>query len=161
MSDMHISVKVNLSDKTLTRVMNEVQNPITKYAIYNTLKKKCDPYVPMLSGNLAESATIYPSGDEEGLHYGGAGIPYAHYQYYGEVYGPNFPIYEDGVIVGWRSRKNEKKHPMGRKLNYKKDYHALATSFWNKAMLRDKGDEFRKEVKDIIEEFIRRTENGK
>ena len=55
--------------------------------------------------------------------------PYARYQYYG--YG----------------------------FDHTTDYHPLASSYWDKAMLRDKRKEFNHEVKDIIEWRLRQT-NG-
>lgn len=55
--------------------------------------------------------------------------PYARYQYYGEGF------------------------------NHTTEYHPLASAMWDKAMLRDKGDEFRKEVELIVKERLRQT-NG-
>ena len=48
------------------------------YEIHNALARRCDPYVPFLTGMLANSGTsgVTP----EGVHYAG---PYARYQYYG------------------------------------------------------------------------------
>lgn len=146
---MQINVTKNIADKTLEKLMLEMQNPDTMTAIYNALARHCDPYVPMRSGDLSQTVNV----SEEGVRYS---QPYAHYQYVGEVYGPNIPIKEDGEIVGWFSPPGQKKHPTGRKINYKTDYHPLATSHWDQAMMRDKGDEFKAEVKDTIEEFIRR-----
>ena len=45
--------------------------------------------------------------------------PYARYLYYGEIYGPNFPIFEGGELAGFRSPKGKKKHPTGRPLTYR------------------------------------------
>ena len=36
------------------------------------------------------------------------------------------------------------------------DYHPLASAMWDKAMMKDRGDEFKKDVKGTIDEFIRR-----
>lgn len=47
-------------------------------------------------------------------------MPYAHYQYVGEHF------------------------------NHTLTYHPLATAYWDKVMLQDKGEEFRKQVKDLI-----------
>ena len=43
------------------------------------------PYVPFESGTLRDSVTIAPKTITHNA-------PYAHYQYTGEVYGPNYPI---------------------------------------------------------------------
>lgn len=42
--------------------------------------------------------------------------------------------------------------------NHTKEYHPLASAMWDKAMLRDQGDEFNKEVKDILK--WRMMQNG-
>lgn len=127
MASVTITVKKNMIDKKLQQIMTEAQNRDTMTAIYNNLAKKCDPYVPFLTGALAQSNEVNPKGtaypDEEGVHYI---QPYARYQYYGVDF------------------------------NHTVEYHQLATAMWDKAMMRDKGDEFRQEVKEILEEFVRR-----
>lgn len=74
----------------------------------------CDPLIPFQQGALRNSVN-YPHGI-----YGGEieyNTPYAHYQYEGEVYGPNIPIRDaEGNITGWYSPP--KKHPTGRQLQY-------------------------------------------
>jgi hypothetical protein len=83
-------------------------------AIYNTLAKMCDPYVPFLNGPLSQTHVVSP----KGVRYI---QPYARRQYYGDDF------------------------------NHTTEYHPLASSRWDKAMLRDHGDEFNAEVKDIID----------
>ena len=74
----------------------------------------CDPLIPFQQGALRNSVN-YPQGI-----YGGEieyNTPYAHYQYMGEVYGPNIPIRDaEGNITGWFSPP--KKNPTGRPLQY-------------------------------------------
>lgn len=74
----------------------------------------CDPLIPFQQGALRNSVN-YPQGI-----YGGEieyNTPYAHYQYEGEVYGPNIPRYDsEGNLVGWYSPP--KKNPTGRPLTY-------------------------------------------
>ena len=74
----------------------------------------CLKYCPWDAGVLAKSAysaTVIGSGL---VVYPG---PYAHYQYVGEVYGPNIPRKDDnGNIIGWYSPPGKKKHPTGRKM---------------------------------------------
>lgn len=146
MADLTLKIKFNKD--VLNPLLSMEDNDRIKLACHNTLKKMCDPYVPMKSGNLSQGALV----DLEGVHYSyGAATDYAAYQYYGEVYGPSWPIKQDGVIVGWRSPAGKgSKHPTGRKLHYNPEYHPLATSFWDKAMLRDHHDEFCLEIKQII-----------
>lgn len=79
----------------------------------------CDPLIPFQQGALRNSVT-YPDGIYGGtIQWGGeeVGVPYAHLQYVGEVYGPNYPRKDsDGNVVGWYSPPN--KHPTGRPLTY-------------------------------------------
>lgn len=75
----------------------------------------CDPLIPFQQGALRNSVN-YPQGI-----YGGEieyNTPYAHYQYMGEVYGPNIPIRDEvtGEITGYWSPPH--KHPTGEKLKY-------------------------------------------
>lgn len=104
-----------------------------------------EDYCPWDTGYLAASprtATVIGSGL---VTYPG---PYAHYQYYGEVYGPNIPVFEDtssGEPTGWFSPPRQKKHPTGRKLQYDTSTNALAGSYWFERMKADK-------LNDIVEE---------
>ena len=76
----------------------------------------CAPKVPFDTGYLIRSA-ITASAIGEGLIV--YATPYARYLYYGEIYGPNFPIFEGGELAGFRSLKGKKKHPTGRPLTYR------------------------------------------
>lgn len=73
----------------------------------------CDPKVPFATGALKNSAITASAVGDGLLVYA---TPYARYLYYGEVYGPNIPIMEGGVLVGFRSPPV--KHPTGRELTY-------------------------------------------
>ena len=71
----------------------------------------CDPKVPFDTGTLKNSAKeVNRDQDLE--------RPYARYLYYGQVYGPNIPIYSGKNLVGFRSPKGKKKQPTGRPLSY-------------------------------------------
>lgn len=115
MASITIKVEENLNDALLLPAERLVENPDpeTMLAIYDDLKARCDPYVPMLNGPLSETAWSLP----DGVHYVQV---YARYQYYG---------------VNFR-------HTL--------EYHPQATAKWNEAMMREHGDEFKQEVKDII-----------
>ena len=58
------------------------------------------PYVPMATGTLSQQTAI-----TAGQNWGQIAhtVPYARYIYYGEVYGPNYPIFQAGQFVGWYS----------------------------------------------------------
>lgn len=49
----------------------------------------CDPKVPFRTGTLKHSAITASAIGDGMIVYA---TPYAHYLYYGEVYGPNIPI---------------------------------------------------------------------
>ena len=99
------------------------------------------------TGTLARSAyTASDIGSGEIIYPG----PYAHYQYYGEVYGPNIPIFDDnsGVPTGFWSPPGQPKHPTGRQLQYNTDVSPLAGAFPIDRMKAD-------HLKDLIEEARR------
>lgn len=74
--------------------------------------KQYTPYVPFgETGLLRSQVTFAP---KEITHT----VPYAHYQYEGKVYGPNYPITEGGRAVGFFSQPNRKKKPTGKALKY-------------------------------------------
>ena len=105
--------------------------------------RECFPYLPFDEGVLAGSANIATEiGSGEVVY----DTPYAHYQYYGEVWGPNFPIVENGVIVGYWSPPE--KHPTGKQLQYKTDKHPLAGSHWFERAMANHGDDVLKEAQD-------------
>lgn len=106
------------------------------------------PYCPWDSGNMARSAytaTIIGSGE---IIYPG---PYAHYQYYGEVYGPNIPIFDDntGEPTGFWSPPGQTKYPTGRPLQYSTDINPLAGSFWFERMKADHLDDIIREAQSV------------
>lgn len=77
--------------------------------------KDSEPYVPMKSGRLRRSVTFPEGAYGEWIEYGThLPRPYARYQYFGEVYGPNIPVFKGDRIVGWRSKSP--KRPTGREL---------------------------------------------
>ena len=71
-----VSVKVSISDSLKQRLKN-LDSPNTMLAIHNTLARYCDPYVPFLTGDLAQTTAITPTGVTYIQ-------PYARYQYYGD-----------------------------------------------------------------------------
>lgn len=104
----------------------------------------CLPYCPFNTGILANSpysASVIGSGE---VIYE---TPGARYLYYGEVYGPNIPVFDDdsGVPTRFFSPPGQKKHPTGEDLTYKTEYHPLAGAFWFERMKAD-------HLNDIVEE---------
>ena len=117
---------------------------IVQQVIDKSVIDYCMPYVPHDTGTLETSpyaVTVIGSGE---VVYPG---PYAHYIYYGEVYGPNIPVFIDdsGEPAYFFSPPGEKKHPTGKQLQYSTDYNPLAGPFWLERMKAD-------HLQDIIEE---------
>lgn len=108
-----------------------------------------DKYVPFRSGTLATTRIeqtdkiIYPQ-------------KYAHYMYEGKVMGPNIPIKENGVVVGWFSPKGEKKHYTGADIQYSKAGHQYAGPHWDKRMWSAEKNKVIEEVQNYI-----KTHGGK
>lgn len=67
------------------------------------IRRATDPYVPKDTGHLKNTSRIVPSKGQ--LIYPG---PYARYQYYGKVMGPNIPIMQDGMLEGFFSKAPKK-----------------------------------------------------
>ena len=108
--------------------------------------RECFPYLPFDEGVLAGSAnTATDIGSGEVVY----DTPYARYQHGGEVYGPNFPITENGEIVGYYSPPE--KHPTGQKLEYNTEKHPLAGSHWFDRAMADHSDDILKEAQDAAD----------
>ena len=120
----------------------KVQQVIDKAVIDKSLA-----YVPWDSGTLGKSAYGATEIGSGKVVYPG---PYAHYQYYGEIYGPNIPVFDDdsGTPTRFFSPPGRKKHPTGRELQYKTDVNPLAGSFWFERMKADHLQEIIKEAED-------------
>ncbi len=120
----------------------KVQQVIDKAVIDKSLA-----YVPWDSGTLGKSAYGATEIGSGKVVYPG---PYAHYMYYGEIYGPNIPVFDDdsGTPTRFFSPPGRKKHPTGRELQYKKDVNPLAGSFWFERMKADHLQEIIKEAED-------------
>ena len=95
-----------------------------------------DPYVPADNLGLAQNVDITADEDTGYITYNS---PYAHYQYMGEIYGPNIPIYDGGKLMGFWSPPH--KTPTGRKLKYSTFRQPLATDHWDQAMMTARKDE--------------------
>ena len=144
MITIHVEKCIVPTSRAILREYNlltggRVQQAIDKAVIDYSLQ-----YVPWETGTLAKSAygaTRIGSGT---VVYPG---PYAHYQYYGEVYGPNIPVFEDdsGVPTRFFSPPGQKKYPTGRPLHHATDVNPLAGPFWIRRMKV-------RHMKDIIRE---------
>ena len=112
-----------------------------------TVARFMDPYVPADNLVLAQNVTITADADVGHVTYNS---PYAHYQWEGEVYGPNYPIMDGGEIMGFYSPPH--KTPTGRRLEYNTFRHPLATDHWDKAMMVARKDDLAR----TYEEYLKR-----
>ena len=146
MIEIHCKVKLPDAEGLLAKRNLEkgglVQQVIDKAVIDYSI-----PYCPFDTGVLANSPyTASPIGSGKVVY----NTPYAHYLYYGKVYGPNIPVFDDdsGVPTRWFSPKGQKKHPTGKDLQYKTDPNELAGPFWTVRMKADHMQDILKEAKD-------------
>lgn len=107
----------------------------------------CQPYTPASPDRTLEFSAQVST--EIGSGQVIWNTPYAHYQYMGIVYGPNFPIIKDGMLMGFFSPP--KKYPTDRELTYDTSQNPMAGPRWFDRMkadrLNDILDEARKAVK--------------
>lgn len=92
------------------------------------------PYTPFKTGFLDNSATlgtVIGSGEIKQI------APYARYLYYGEIYGPNIPIMENGAVIGFFSPPGQSKNPTGKEMQYDTSKHKLAGKRWFERMVAD------------------------
>lgn len=141
---LETKVDVNVDVHDLLAQFGLEEGGIVQQVIDKSVIDYCLPYVPHDTGTLETSpyaVTVIGSGE---VVYPG---PYAHYMYYGEVYGPNIPVFIDdsGEPAYFFSPPGEKKHPTGKQLQYSTDYNPLAGPFWLERMKAD-------HLQDIIEE---------
>lgn len=115
-----------------------------------------EDYVPLESGALRDSVRVGPTQIEYTTEY-------ARYQYYGEVYGPNYwvPLTRnaDGTWnrsgpYGWRSPRGKKKYPTGRPLTY----HTSGTyAFWYEVAMSQN----RRSINQQITRYLKDTMLGR
>ena len=97
--------------KKQQKLLQMLKDNTVRKQINTIIKDQINQFVPLKSGALRRSARV----THKSITWG-QGLPYARYQYGGEVYGPNFPIIRNGLITGWYSIRGVKKQPTGREL---------------------------------------------
>lgn len=113
-----VTFGVTVNEKVISDQLNALLDEKTMYEIHQALAKICEPNVPYKTGALNESgpAQVTP----EGVVYGGNGIEYARYQYFGTHH------------------------------NFNTQHHPKATAMWGEVALAERGDEFRSMVEAIL-----------
>lgn len=127
-------------NKPLEQIVKERINDKTQLFMANEAKRFMDPYVPAQNLALAQNVRTYVEDGKGIVHYQS---PYAHYQYKGELYVSS--------VTGspWAS-KGEHKVPAGKQLNHSKFRHPLATSEWDKAMMKTRKGDLTSAVQNYI-----------
>ena len=104
--------------------------------IDQTVIDYCTPYVPASPDRTLEFSAQLST--EIGSGQVIWNTPYAHYQYMGIVYGPNIPILQDGILMGWFSPPGRPKSPTDRELNYDTIQNPMAGPHWFERMKADR-----------------------
>lgn len=93
-----MKIKTDIHPVTIlrTRGLGDIDHAQLRLA--STVKRLCDPYVPMRQGILKNTAQIAPDGRT--ITYG---QPYAHYQYYSEVMAGRAPKRYTGKPIDYHS----------------------------------------------------------
>lgn len=127
------TVKIELErfrTKRQQQLLKMLNDPKVQKQVNRYIADAITPFVPKKGGKLRRSVIVGPKSISWGR-----GLKYAHYQYEGEVYGPNYPIvqggtlagffraggrrypiFNGGTITGWYSIPGMTKHPTGREL---------------------------------------------
>lgn len=135
-----------ISKKDLENKLGVASGGYLQKVVDAAVVRECFPYLPFDEGALAGSANIATEvGSGEVIY----DTSYARYQYYGEVYGPNFPITENGVIVGFYSPPE--KFATGEKLEYSTEKNPMAGSHWFDRAMADHKDDILKEAQDAAD----------
>ena len=149
MIEIHGNIFITPQVNDLLRKFNLESGGKVQQVIDNLVISYCEMYTPWDTGSLAASpraASVIGSGE---IIYPG---PYAHYQYYGEVYGPNIPIFDDsssGEPTGFFSPPGQRKIPTGRELQYDTSTNPLAGPFWFERMKADHVDDLVEEARKV------------
>lgn len=110
-STVSIQVEQFRTDKQ-RKLLNMLNDNAVRKEVNTMIKNAINDYVPLKDGKLRRAIVTHKS-----ITWG-RGIAYAHYQYAGQVYGPNIPVIKNGEIVRWVSPPGKKKYPTGRRLRY-------------------------------------------
>lgn len=125
---MASNVKVNIDTNAINNRFSERKKK-ARMMLKNEIVKDCEPFVPMLSGDLKNSPMPSIGADDNYIIYRS---PYAHYQYYGVLYVD--PLTGKGAFFdpdyGFWSRAGVGKVRTSRPLQHSTAHHPKACSRW-------------------------------
>lgn len=144
-----VSVKLNFNQKAALERLNLQSGGLVQQAVDKAVIDYSLQYCPWDTGQMAKSAYAATQIGSGKVIWPG---PQAHYLYYGMVYGPNIPVFEDnsGIPTGFFSPPGKKKHPTGDALQYNTDTNPLAGPFWVDRMVADHMEDIVKEAKSVV-----------
>lgn len=138
---MKIDANINIDVSKILRSRGLGDSKEAQRFIAEDVERLCRPYVPMSAGSgvhMVNQAEV----TDDSITYPG---PYAHYQYVGEVMGPN---YTDGNGNFWSG--DAPKHYTGRELTYHGG--PMRGKEWEKRALADSGKELERDLEDYFKE---------
>lgn len=146
---LHLSASLSFDSQAALERLNLNTGGRVQQTIDKSVIDWCLQYVPWDTGTLGKSAYSATDIGSGKIVYPG---PYAHYMYYGEVYGPNIPVFEDdsGKPTRFFSPPGRKKQPTGRQLEYNTDTNPLAGPFWFERMKADHMADILKEAQSVV-----------
>lgn len=162
-----VNIHVTVSKDLLNKLENAPHNKGIMTYVHGTLARYCNDYIPMRDGNLRKSVAITYKYAE--WHTGGKHGGYAHYQWAGVVYSPNYPVFRDGRVVWFYTPKDTHKTPTNRELGIEWEdpvrfpgwtfgYTTPDTGHhWEQIMLAHKGEQFYDEVRRIIVKGVNKS----
>ena len=152
-------IRKAVREKGTKQIIALSKNPRVMKQIAEKAIDLINPYVPEDSGALRESAHVIYHEKQvqivwgDNLHRSNRKVPtnaYAHYQYEGVVYGPNFQVTIDGKRV-WRSPKGKPKYRTERELSYRSPG---ARKHWTEVIKR--GTSEFKQLVDYAEPLVKK-----
>ena len=135
---VHARIEWDTPDGDFLKAKNLEKGGLVQTAIDNAVIRYGIPYCPFVTGTLAKSPfSSSPPGSGQVIY----NTPYARYLYYGIVYGPNIPVFDDdsGEPAMIFSPPGKKKSPTVPEQNlvFNQSYSPLAGSFWFERLKAD------------------------
>ena len=133
----------NKSTEQMLAELNLEADGKVQQAIDNAVIRYNLDYVPLDEGMLARSPYAHSTPGQ--VVYDG---PYARYLYFGEVMGPNIPVFKNGELVGFFSPKGKRKYLTGRSLKFQGA--PKRGAFWFIRMKADHLNDIVQEAQDAV-----------
>ena len=146
---------LRVSDKSIQRRLRKITNNEVMKEIYTHIESArptvgLRSYVPQKSGNLIRSAFI----TKYGIRWT---AKYAHYQYAGIVYGPNYLVKDKETgEYKWRTPKGATKYPTGRHLYHDRTKSRNASKLWDQRFVAHNREWIARETEKILRKHAKK-----